>query len=244
MLNSMEDTTSGSGTGSQDGGDFSVIIPWRTDNGPRERVFQWILDRWCALYETHNVEILYGDAGGEVFSRSRTRNELAARSTKEVLVFADADTAPIPKYLNEACERARQGTWTIAYDNQEYYNMTEKATEFLLGNSPSGSLVRPFGDAYDHRLTAWAGMLAVPREAFNRIDGYDERFVGWGHEDVAFRLKLDNEWGEHARVRDGFVMHLWHPREDATFDTELELKNRELFDREYRRKYRWRDERL
>jgi predicted glycosyltransferase involved in capsule biosynthesis len=53
--------------------------------------------------------------------------------------------------------------------------------------------------------------MAVWRTDFERIDGFDESFVGWGHEDADFVLRL-----HHAGVlrKNGFcateVFHLWH----------------------------------
>lgn len=53
--------------------------------------------------------------------------------------------------------------------------------------------------------------MAVWRTDFERVDGFDESFVGWGHEDADFVLRL-----HHAGVRrkNGYcateVFHLWH----------------------------------
>ena len=65
------------------------------------------------------------------------------------------------------------------------------------------------------RGVAWTRVrscnLAVWRTDFERIDGFDESFVGWGHEDADFVLRL-----HHAGVQRkiGFcateVFHLWH----------------------------------
>jgi glycosyltransferase involved in cell wall biosynthesis len=67
----------------------------------------------------------------------------------------------------------------------------------------------------------WRGIrscnLGVWRQDFESINGFDESFVGWGHEDADFVLRLHNL----GLVRkDGFcateVYHLWHPDADRS----------------------------
>jgi predicted glycosyltransferase involved in capsule biosynthesis len=54
--------------------------------------------------------------------------------------------------------------------------------------------------------------MGVWRADFEAVNGFDASFVGWGHEDADFVLRLHN----HGVVRkNGFcateVYHLWHP---------------------------------
>jgi glycosyltransferase involved in cell wall biosynthesis len=59
--------------------------------------------------------------------------------------------------------------------------------------------------------------FGIHRHDFERVNGFDARFVGWGEEDVdmAFRLRL-------AGLRCGWpgpqatLLHLWHPAKRAT----------------------------
>jgi GT2 family glycosyltransferase len=49
------------------------------------------------------------------------------------------------------------------------------------------------------------------------VDGFDESFVGWGHEDADFVLRLHSAG---VRRKNGFcsteVFHLWHPEAART----------------------------
>jgi 23S rRNA A2030 N6-methylase RlmJ len=38
----------------------------------------------------------------------------------------------------------------------------------------------------------------------------DERFVGWGGEDISFMIAVDTLYAPHRTTRNG-VLHLWHP---------------------------------
>jgi GT2 family glycosyltransferase len=63
----------------------------------------------------------------------------------------------------------------------------------------------------------WKGIrscnMAVWRTDFETVDGFDESFVGWGHEDADFVLRLHNAG---IQRKNGFaateVYHLWHPQ--------------------------------
>lgn len=224
--------------------EFSVLIPYRSSDPTREAIFNWIKSRWELLYQDFDVEILYGSNDDEVFSRSKSRNELAKKALSDILVFADADTIPVKDFVDRAVSKTENGLWCIAYGDNDYYNLTREATETILSFDPGIDVDRPNNADFEFRVMSWAGMFSVSKQDFFSIGGYDERFVGWGHEDVAFRLKADYFISKHLRVKDGFALHLWHPRDDSSFGTEDELRNRKLFESQYRRVFGWKDERL
>lgn len=65
----------------------------------------------------------------------------------------------------------------------------------------------------------WKGIrscnMAVWRTDYEAVNGFDETFVGWGHEDADFVLRLHNAG---LTRKNGFcateVYHLWHPESD------------------------------
>jgi hypothetical protein len=50
----------------------------------------------------------------------------------------------------------------------------------------------------------------MPREAFEAVGGWDERFRGWGGEDHSAMRAVDTLYGPHKTLP-GQVLHLWHP---------------------------------
>jgi hypothetical protein len=62
---------------------------------------------------------------------------------------------------------------------------------------------------YGHRYGAM--MMIMPREAIERLGCFDERFVGWGGEDVAILRAIDTLYGKHKTI-DGPIYHLSHPK--------------------------------
>lgn len=52
--------------------------------------------------------------------------------------------------------------------------------------------------------------MIFPREALEVLGCFDERFKGWGAEDVALLRALDTLWGKHKTMNE-CIFHLWHP---------------------------------
>jgi predicted glycosyltransferase involved in capsule biosynthesis len=62
--------------------------------------------------------------------------------------------------------------------------------------------------------------MAVWRKDYEAVDGFDESFVGWGHEDADFVLRLHNAG---INRKNGFaateVYHLWHQQASRTAES-------------------------
>lgn len=218
---------------------ISFIIPWdeRTQDTWRIKSFNYIYK--YILLNFPEAEICIGTDNSEPFNRSKARNNAFEKSTKDILVILDADTlVPVSSIINSF--NLLKDRWVIPYNI--YYNLSQETTARIL-TKESIEIFEPDELQYEHKIVSWAGALILTSGMYQAVGGYDERFTGWGWEDVAFRIKLDAIIGKHIRYGT-FVNHLWHPRGEADFNTPHELANRKLFDHEYRRKYNWKDERI
>lgn len=68
------------------------------------------------------------------------------------------------------------------------------------------------------------GLLVVHRRAWDAVGGYDERFVGWGHEDSALHTTLLAE--AHWDRIEGQAWHLYHARDKT--NTPERMANRQM----------------
>lgn len=213
---------------------ISVIIPWLTDDGHRDRLLDWVLRRYAAILP--DAQVVLGENKDWPFNRGAARNDAAARADHDVFLIADADTTfPDVGCIRWAAEAVRSGLapWVIPYAENRYYNLTRGATEHLLSMAPDIEMAEdPRNEAaWDHKITSWAGLLVMTREAFETVGGYDERFLGWGYEDNAFRLAMDTLVGAHRRLNSSCV-HLWHPTHpESNFEQPHIQQNRALFTR-------------
>ena len=138
------------------------------------------------------------------YCRSWTLNVGARLAHGALLVFHDNDMLVPDCYAAKLWQRYREGFEIINLKRFIFYLEEMDTKRFfessvLALNASSESVVQ--------NLEA-GGSVAMAREAFFSIGGYDESFVGWGGE--------DNEFWERAQTRRVWsytelpVVHLWH----------------------------------
>lgn len=222
---------------------ISIIIPFRTQNNDRDRLMEFVLARYTAFWP--KAEIIVSDNEGD-FNRSAARNRGVEASSGETLVIADADTIINKVDLEVGTTMcATTGKWVLPYNDRGYWNLNHAYTYEVLSRGPQYEIDYAHDPdfEFDHRIESWAGVLIIPREAFEAVNGYDERFKGWGYEDNAFRLSLDTLWGRHLRNNDGNVFHLYHNIPlGTTFDSPNIDYNRARFYETYGRAARYKED--
>jgi hypothetical protein len=108
--------------------------------------------------------------------------------------------------------------WFIPYNR--LFRLSESISNDVLNSDPADPVVIPDppppedvdgldGSGWGHYFGALIQIM--PREAFECVGGMDERFRGWGGEDVAFLHALDWLFGQHKNTPNS-VFHLWHPQ--------------------------------
>lgn len=219
---------------------LSVLIPVGgelEEDEWRWRSFQWLQQRYEALLP--NAEIILGTSDMEPYNRSQARNNAFAQSTRDLILVADADTAFNMGQITKAMQMITElgAPWVICYDEHRYYNLGQEATAYLIAQDPTAPLEEPPANICEHVITSWAGLVMLPRAAWEKVGGYDERFVGWGYEDNGRRFALEHAVGPYRRVTgtNGFCVHMWHPApEESRFGQPNIAANRALC-RDYER---------
>jgi hypothetical protein len=84
---------------------------------------------------------------------------------------------------------------------------------------------------------SWSCCFVVPRAVWDAIGGFDERFKGWGWEDMAFQSVVCGLYG-HERL-DGDIWHLWHPRAEERIRRGTPLHPAYVANRMLGRRYMW-----
>lgn len=184
----------------------------------RDRMWAYVKRRWGRLgvpiFEGIPTAELYDGGVDEPYNRSQALNNAvsdasAQRPDWDVVFAVDADTVVPPAQAGFAAQLAVEShRAALAY--REYVPLTREATARLLSGSTAPPTLADVKDPPGVTRANVSGCIVVPRFLWDRIGGFDERFVGWGGEDVAFAAACRVLCGSIERV-DGRVFHLWHP---------------------------------
>lgn len=90
------------------------------------------------------------------------------------------------------------------------------------------------------KLNAWYGVktcnLSVWRADFEAGNGFDERYVGWGHEDADLAVRLIRHGVKRKEGRSVVpVIHLWHQENDRSQLSNNEGRLAEVIEADYSR---------
>jgi GT2 family glycosyltransferase len=177
------------------------------------------------------VHVWHDDRG---FTASAARNRAALQASGQYLVFLDGDCVPGPAFVQSHRSLAAAGCFV----NGSRVLLQRQLTESLLSGPSNlarmsaGFWLRawmsgqankvhhlfpwPLSWRPTHRQFSWRGIrscnFGVWRDDFFAVNGFDQVYQGWGHEDADLVLRL-----HHAGLsrKNGFlateVFHLWHP---------------------------------
>ncbi|HPT17605.1 MAG TPA: glycosyltransferase [Kiritimatiellia bacterium] len=143
-------------------------------------------------------------AADEAFNKSKAMNAGARAARNPILILLDADAVPSPDFLARAVECLDRGWEAVRPLRFLFLLDAADSREFMRQGSPAA--IREV--AFVHQNNP--GLVAVVRrETYVAIGGHDERFAGWGGEDLEFLDRL--------RTRQLYpgsflpAIHLWHP---------------------------------
>jgi glycosyltransferase involved in cell wall biosynthesis len=167
------------------------------------------------------------------FRLARVRNNAARLAHGRYLLFLDGDCVLPSHHLAAHRHRRRPGLALLGYCAR----LSEAVSRPLLdqgltqGNRGPGNLAELVTPdearllAHRHRQARWHGLVRHPtkprlaggdfgvwRADFARINGFDERFEGWGQEDDDLGLRLRATGVQLASILDATCsLHVWHP---------------------------------
>ncbi|UJF32102.1 galactosyltransferase-related protein [Paenibacillus hexagrammi] len=204
----------------------SVLFAYKPDKGPRDAALKWTTSFYKRAMP--GIEICIGEDSSRNFNRSKALNRAAKQSKGKILVIADLDVFYDPAILKQSIKLLKKHAWVVPFS--QVINLSEKNTKRIYESKAAWPLQAKIQHAKVREYSKWTGKLnIVPREAFKKVGGLDERFSGWGCEDTAFALALNAICGPYKRL-DHSIYHLWHPRVgpkgNPNFDNNMKLLER------------------
>ena len=195
-------------------------------------------------------KILHVWQADDGFRAAQIRNKAVAQSTGEYLIFLDGDCLVFPDFVAKHLElseasyfvRGNRVMLSKEYTNEFIANsvkMAELSFLKLLSLRVKGKLKRIFplvrlnlNGLRKRKKSDWYGVktcnLGMWRKDFMEVNGFDESYVGWGHEDADLTVRLINN-GVYRKegVNAVTVLHLWHPLNDRSHLSENENRLKE-----------------
>ena len=209
---------------------ISIIVPFQSKEPSRRKNWRWLKRYWKA--HLPEAEVIIGkDRKSQrrlwrrhprPYSKTTAVNKAFRKAHGDIIVILDADCYIWWEVLNRCATQLREARkrgeriWFVPY--RKLIRLNKAKTDELLGTNPRGpfqfttSLSRDEIEWSEYNGHQFGAMIQImPREAFELLGGMDERFNGWGGEDVAFLNALDTLWGKHRNTPNP-VFHLWHSK--------------------------------
>lgn len=177
------------------------------------------------------------------FRLSRARNNAAREAAGNILIFIDSDVIIPPKFLENFYKKSKKNIINLSRSIRLEEEASKRITlEDIRSNDLRKyytfkliwkNIERFFRDkiysCFKKKKSAEkfrAMAFSIYREDYIKINGFDERFIGWGSEDVEFGvrcffcdIKIKNS---HLN---NFQLHQWHDEYSKGNEKEEEYKN-------------------
>jgi hypothetical protein len=193
--------------------ELAFVIPFKTDHGRREEIFNWNVSRLKKFFP--GCQICIGEQDSELFNLSQARNNGIRKVDRPFLFSIDADTAWNPELIIDSVHALESHRWVIPYmvylqtDMNSGLRITKEDPETILIYSNyqyHAELIVPPNDP----MPPVSGIVGMHTIDMFYLGGFDERFDGWGWEDRAFAITAERLLGQSAKRINHMVYHLWH----------------------------------
>jgi hypothetical protein len=182
-----------------------VLAPLRPDGGHRDRLWAHCKALWEQRHDWPIYEGLHLDGP---FNRSAAVNSaVEIAGDFDVALIIDTDVICAPDSVESAVEiAAATDRLVVAHDERVMLN--KRGTDRVLSGHHGSWRERSMVERV--WLDSVSCAVAVSHRLWELAGPFDERFVGWGREDTAFRISCEVETGPIVKVC-GETFHLWHP---------------------------------
>ena len=174
------------------------------DDATRLANRDWVVAR----YRAHQYPVTIGVTRRKAWVKADAFAK-AADVDADVLVIADADCLVTRGALAQTVADARREGYAVPA--KTVHRLTPDASDLVRASDPCDDPDPRLPREGTHHLLAGGGIVAVARDLWVEVGGFDPRFTGWGGEDFSLGCALYALTGRYPRRQPGVLWHLWHP---------------------------------
>jgi glycosyltransferase involved in cell wall biosynthesis len=160
------------------------------------------------------------------FRAAQIRNRALAAASGTYVLLIDGDCVLHPDFVRSHLAFARPGQ--LVQGTRVLLSRERSARALAAGETRFGALERGVGNRVNALSLPWVSpFVPTPTDPLQgvrscnmgfwrsdamRVNGFDERFVGWGREDSDFVARMTCAGVRRRKLKfGGIVYHLWHP---------------------------------
>ncbi len=219
---------------------FELIL---SDDGSEENVPEMIED----LIPRCGFKVIYVKQSHQGFRLAKCRNNGVLNSSGDILCFFDQDLVLTCDLLKTYKETVRKNRFVSGYPirltPEQSFELSEEVItqgdyRHIFTTDQTDKIKRQFRKDYISHILNKVGLekakpklrggaSAINREDYFAINGYDEKFQGWGNEDDDIRRRLYKLGVKgYNPTYDEYPVHLYHePNHDNGFRVNQEYNN-------------------
>lgn len=193
---------------------LGIVVPWRA-RPTRIKAFGLTVNRLMDQFPDSTV--YYADKEDEIFNVAGSRNQGCLSAIKDgcdMLLVVDADTLLSKESIKEAISKAAKNN-CVCMPYTAYNRLSDKTSMFLINGQLSFENASGLDDT--SVLNHPGGAYVMSSSTFLLLNGWDERFVGWGYEDDAFSEAHKRILGKEFDRVSGFALTLFHRDRDQDY---------------------------
>jgi glycosyltransferase involved in cell wall biosynthesis len=206
-----------------------------------------LITKFKKNYDLNIIHLWQEDIG---FRAAKSRNNAIFKSSGDYIVLIDGDTILHPNFVLDHIAHAEpgffvQGFRALLSEKQTNKALNEKIVNFSffslgLKNRKNSIYSRLLALIFSNKKTYLQGVkscnMAFYRKDSININGFNNKFKGWGREDSEFVVRLMNSGVKRKNVRfNAIQFHLWHSE-----NSRVSLKrNDEMLDEAINNNIQW-----
>lgn len=203
--------------------ELSIIVPYNhIENSDRDKIWKFIKQRYEELMP--GCEICIGEIYNNPYNISKAINEAVKKSTREVLLLIDADVIINLESIKKSMSIIDE--YKVVYPYDKLIRLSKPVTDYILDNKTYKlNNINLDINCIEYKNPI-SGNLMIKKELFKDAGGFDERFMGWGHQDIAFYLVINYLSGSIYRIEQSSIYHMFHGYEKAYKNNLQEEQNK------------------